>query len=147
MAARKCSRFQFECHSGECIAIYNACDGIPQCQDNTDEDPALGCPAASTEGAPSVRRLGDGAAGGSGEAVQPPAATWDNVAPAKSDPRSSVDVWQGGSRFPNSGQGYPPGIFSHRPTILDTYSPYQPSVGSQSLIHWSQNVRLYVKVA
>lgn len=33
----KCSRFQFPCHSGECIAIYNACDGIPQCLDGSDE--------------------------------------------------------------------------------------------------------------
>ncbi|XP_056637841.1 uncharacterized protein LOC130445938 isoform X2 [Diorhabda sublineata] len=41
----KCSRFQFECHSSkECIAIYNACDGIPQCADGSDEGPELGCP-------------------------------------------------------------------------------------------------------
>ena len=33
----KCSRFQFQCHSGECIAIYNACDKIPQCMDGSDE--------------------------------------------------------------------------------------------------------------
>ncbi|XP_065211781.1 uncharacterized protein LOC135839583 isoform X1 [Planococcus citri] len=40
-----CSRYQFECRtSGECIAIYNACDGIPQCADHSDEDPELGCP-------------------------------------------------------------------------------------------------------
>lgn len=32
-----CGRFQFKCHSGECIAIYNACDGIPQCEDGSDE--------------------------------------------------------------------------------------------------------------
>ncbi|KAH8249265.1 hypothetical protein KR032_007749 [Drosophila birchii] len=34
-----CSRFQFTCHSGECIAVYNACDGIPQCEDGSDEGP------------------------------------------------------------------------------------------------------------
>ncbi|XP_065580167.1 low-density lipoprotein receptor-related protein 11-like [Artemia franciscana] len=39
----KCGRFQFSCHSdGECIAIYNVCDGIPQCEDQSDEDPR-GC--------------------------------------------------------------------------------------------------------
>lgn len=45
LAVRKCSRFQFECRStSECIAIYNACDGIPQCADGSDEDPELECP-------------------------------------------------------------------------------------------------------
>ncbi|EDV32411.1 uncharacterized protein Dana_GF15825 [Drosophila ananassae] len=34
-----CGRFQFTCHSGECIAVYNACDGIPQCEDGSDEGP------------------------------------------------------------------------------------------------------------
>ncbi|KAF4521599.1 hypothetical protein B566_EDAN001319 [Ephemera danica] len=43
---RKCSRYQFECRtSGECIAIYNACDGIPQCADASDEGPELACPS------------------------------------------------------------------------------------------------------
>ena len=33
-----CGRFQFQClESKECIAIYNACDGIPQCADGSDE--------------------------------------------------------------------------------------------------------------
>lgn len=39
--AAVCGRFQFQCHSGECIAIYNACDGIPQCEDGSDETPAV----------------------------------------------------------------------------------------------------------
>ncbi|CAH0554977.1 unnamed protein product [Brassicogethes aeneus] len=44
---RKCSRFQFECRSTrECIAIYNACDGVPQCADGSDEAPELECPPA-----------------------------------------------------------------------------------------------------
>lgn len=34
-----CGRFQFRCHSGECIAIYNVCDGISQCEDGSDETP------------------------------------------------------------------------------------------------------------
>lgn len=41
----QCSRYQFECKSsGECIAIYNACDGIPQCSDGSDEALELDCP-------------------------------------------------------------------------------------------------------
>ncbi len=48
-AVRTCSRYQFECHTTrECIAIYNACDGIAQCSDGSDEAPELGCPATST---------------------------------------------------------------------------------------------------
>ncbi|XP_015588825.1 uncharacterized protein LOC107264751 [Cephus cinctus] len=40
-----CSRNQFECRtSGDCIAIYNACDGVPQCADASDEAAELGCP-------------------------------------------------------------------------------------------------------
>lgn len=51
--ARKCSRYQFECRStGECIAIYNACDGIPQCADGSDEAPELGCPEMTTTSPP-----------------------------------------------------------------------------------------------
>ncbi|XP_011314228.1 uncharacterized protein [Fopius arisanus] len=40
-----CSRNQYECRtSGDCIAIYNVCDGIPQCTDGSDEAAELGCP-------------------------------------------------------------------------------------------------------
>ncbi|KAK6636093.1 hypothetical protein RUM43_009745 [Polyplax serrata] len=46
--SQQCSRYQFECRaSGECIAIYNACDGIPQCSDGSDEAPELDCPTIS----------------------------------------------------------------------------------------------------
>ncbi|XP_055595695.1 transcription factor SPT20 homolog [Uranotaenia lowii] len=34
-----CRLYEFACHSGECIAVYNACDGIPQCADGSDEGP------------------------------------------------------------------------------------------------------------
>lgn len=36
-----CGRFQFQCHSGECIAIYNVCDNVPQCEDGSDETAAV----------------------------------------------------------------------------------------------------------
>ncbi|KFB39748.1 hypothetical protein ZHAS_00007442 [Anopheles sinensis] len=35
----QCGHFEFPCHSGECIAVYNVCDGIPQCEDGSDEGP------------------------------------------------------------------------------------------------------------
>ncbi|XP_055640363.1 bromodomain-containing protein 4 [Toxorhynchites rutilus septentrionalis] len=35
--AIQCGHYEFPCHSGECIAVYNACDGIPQCADGSDE--------------------------------------------------------------------------------------------------------------
>lgn len=41
----ECSRNQFECRTtGDCIAIYNVCDGIPQCSDGSDEAAELNCP-------------------------------------------------------------------------------------------------------
>lgn len=40
-ASSHCGRFQFQCHSGDCIAVYNACDGIPQCDDGSDEGPEV----------------------------------------------------------------------------------------------------------
>ncbi|KAK9876997.1 hypothetical protein WA026_016025 [Henosepilachna vigintioctopunctata] len=54
---KKCSRYQFECRSTrECIAIYNACDGIPQCADGSDEAAELGCPEATTPPSPNQQR-------------------------------------------------------------------------------------------
>ncbi|XP_045485598.1 uncharacterized protein LOC111003715 isoform X2 [Pieris rapae] len=42
-----CSRYQFACATGgECVAVYNACDGVPQCADGSDEAPELACPQA-----------------------------------------------------------------------------------------------------
>lgn len=42
-----CKRFEFQCHAagneGGCIGIYNVCDGIPQCEDASDE---IECPPA-----------------------------------------------------------------------------------------------------
>ncbi|XP_063223294.1 uncharacterized protein LOC134531542 isoform X4 [Bacillus rossius redtenbacheri] len=55
LTSRRCSRYQFECRSsGECIAIYNACDGIPQCSDSSDEAAELGCPAQAVVTTPAA---------------------------------------------------------------------------------------------
>uniref|UniRef100_A0A0K2T9E8 MANSC domain-containing protein n=1 Tax=Lepeophtheirus salmonis TaxID=72036 RepID=A0A0K2T9E8_LEPSM len=42
----ECGRYQFQCHSGECVAIYDVCNGIPQCRDASDEDPQE-CPSTT----------------------------------------------------------------------------------------------------
>lgn len=36
-ASASCSKFQFTCSNGECIAIYDACDGMAHCSDGSDE--------------------------------------------------------------------------------------------------------------
>ncbi|XP_035231597.1 uncharacterized protein LOC118203428 isoform X2 [Stegodyphus dumicola] len=41
----RCHHYQFQClNNSECIAIYNVCDGIPQCPDGSDESNELKCP-------------------------------------------------------------------------------------------------------
>ncbi|XP_050076999.1 uncharacterized protein LOC126564109 [Anopheles maculipalpis] len=55
LSSQQCGHFEFPCHSGECIAVYNVCDGIPQCEDGSDE--GAECPqknsgsSATVEGA------------------------------------------------------------------------------------------------
>ena len=44
---RECGQFEWRCGSGECVASYDTCNGIPQCVDASDEDPAQ-CPVTST---------------------------------------------------------------------------------------------------
>uniref|UniRef100_A0A1I8PLI1 MANSC domain-containing protein n=1 Tax=Stomoxys calcitrans TaxID=35570 RepID=A0A1I8PLI1_STOCA len=56
-ASAQCGRFQFSCHSGECIAIYNACDGIPQCEDGSDEGPE--CSGANSNLTPASKSSSD----------------------------------------------------------------------------------------
>uniref|UniRef100_A0A1Q3FS43 MANSC domain-containing protein n=1 Tax=Culex tarsalis TaxID=7177 RepID=A0A1Q3FS43_CULTA len=51
----QCGHYEFPCHSGECIAVYNACDGIPQCADGSDEGPECRRPAAQP--APQVKPI------------------------------------------------------------------------------------------
>jgi len=46
-----CGRYQFHCNSGECIAIYDTCNGIPQCKDGSDEERSI-CPASSSPAPP-----------------------------------------------------------------------------------------------
>lgn len=55
-----CRHYQFQCqNSSECIAVYNVCDGIPQCPDGSDEAEDLKCP--STPAPP--QRLPEGTSG------------------------------------------------------------------------------------
>ncbi|XP_029671776.1 uncharacterized protein LOC115240640 isoform X2 [Formica exsecta] len=51
-----CSRNQYECRSsGDCIAIYNVCDGIPQCTDGSDEAADLVCPTEKPTVPPNIQ--------------------------------------------------------------------------------------------
>lgn len=44
LSSSGCGIWQFTCGSGDCIAGYDVCDGIPQCDDNSDEAPET-CPS------------------------------------------------------------------------------------------------------
>ena len=50
--SRACGDFQFRCRSGECVATYDTCNGIPQCTDASDEDPGM-CSTSTTLSPPS----------------------------------------------------------------------------------------------
>lgn len=51
-----CTRNQYECRSsGDCIAIYNVCDGIPQCADGSDEAADLVCPTEKPTAPPIIQ--------------------------------------------------------------------------------------------
>ena len=39
-----CGQYEFSCQSGDCIAVYDVCNGIAQCADGSDEDPSV-CPS------------------------------------------------------------------------------------------------------
>ncbi|XP_043251201.1 uncharacterized protein LOC122396676 isoform X1 [Colletes gigas] len=56
LVKQACSRNQYECRSsGDCIAVYNVCDGIPQCADGSDEAATdLVCPTEKPTISPSV---------------------------------------------------------------------------------------------
>ncbi|KAI1302422.1 hypothetical protein HDE_02513 [Halotydeus destructor] len=46
-ASNRCQHYQFACrNTSDCIAVYNVCDGIPQCPDGSDEATDLYCPGA-----------------------------------------------------------------------------------------------------
>ncbi|XP_076069202.1 uncharacterized protein LOC143041252 [Oratosquilla oratoria] len=110
-SSRKCSPFEFQCHSGECLAVYNACDGIPQCQDGSDEGLALGCPQATT--VPPAPEPGRSAAGFRSPVSQLPAA---NQNPVLSAP------WDSKPQYEDDGHHHE--IFVHRTNLLNSYGPY-----------------------
>uniref|UniRef100_A0A182JW16 MANSC domain-containing protein n=1 Tax=Anopheles christyi TaxID=43041 RepID=A0A182JW16_9DIPT len=73
-AVQQCGHFEFPCHSGECIAVYNVCDGIPQCEDGSDE--GVECPQKnaiiSSPAVQQVRDKGSGIVNVNGGSVNKP---------------------------------------------------------------------------
>lgn len=55
-----CAEHQFKCANGsECIAIYDVCNGIPQCADGSDEADSLDCHARDGKQAAKQVDIGD----------------------------------------------------------------------------------------
>lgn len=91
-----CGRFQFACHSGECIAVYNACDGIPQCEDGSDEGPE--CSGANAKSASNIVAT---SVDSPTKIVQQPIQTIQNQYKInnREDPLSSPPVWSTGNEL------------------------------------------------
>ncbi|XP_050423901.1 uncharacterized protein LOC126835389 isoform X2 [Adelges cooleyi] len=102
----RCSRNQFECKtSGECIAIYNACDGIPQCSDGSDEAVELACPTTASINYPQT--FPNKPIDASGQQINPsmPQYQWKNQPPVYS---SNINYNNGKGDQPTYGANYIP---------------------------------------
>lgn len=96
--ASSCGRFQFACHSGECIAVYNACDGIPQCEDGSDEGPE--CSGANAKSASNIVAT---SVDSPTKIVQQPIQSIQNqykpMINNREDPMSSPPIWSNGNEL------------------------------------------------
>ncbi|VEN47560.1 unnamed protein product [Callosobruchus maculatus] len=119
-ASGRCSRFQFECRggNGECIAIYNACDGVPQCADGSDEAPELGCPDLMAANAPPVNTQA------------PPTRAETQV--QRAGLKQIHPIYDGG--VPDMIQPAPQVVMPHQ----DTVPPYQPAAPVPYQNHFPQ---------
>ncbi|XP_075723635.1 uncharacterized protein LOC119168218 isoform X2 [Rhipicephalus microplus] len=126
--SHQCQHYQFRCqNSSECIAVYNVCDGIPQCVDGSDEAEDLKCPgakipeASSATASPSTTTLpttADHARPGSTAAVdteqqyRAPPASPPQPSMVDDNPRHGPTVDMGGGRIPkpilNGHNSFPP---------------------------------------
>ncbi|KAL1447632.1 hypothetical protein MTO96_028442 [Rhipicephalus appendiculatus] len=126
--SHQCQHYQFRCqNSSECIAVYNVCDGIPQCVDGSDEAEDLKCPgakipeASSATASPSTTTLpttADHARPGSTAAVdteqqdRAPPANPPQPSAVDDSPRHNSAVDMGGGRIPkpmlNGHNSFPP---------------------------------------
>ncbi|XP_026314115.1 basic proline-rich protein [Hyposmocoma kahamanoa] len=149
--SRRCSRYQFECRAGgECIAVYNACDGVPQCADGSDEAPELACPppAAPPRTAPApppavpapalpppapVRQPQDNFLSevAEGAAAEAGGARWPHRLMQAQPPRRYTEGGVSGGGVVTGVGGVVPHIFSHKGGLVQDegalpYAPFAP---------------------
>ncbi|XP_068632712.1 uncharacterized protein [Battus philenor] len=132
----RCSRYQFECRrGGECIAVYNACDGVPQCADGSDEAPELGCPAPpGTPPAPPPHAQvlegveGEAAEPGAGELWPRRLTQAQRRYPGAADGTGDAGGASAAGGGARSGTGGAPHIFSHQGGLMQpaAFAPAWP---------------------
>ncbi|XP_071454683.1 uncharacterized protein [Hetaerina americana] len=138
----KCSRYQFECRStGECIAIYNACDGIPQCADGSDEGSELDCPSAASTSPLGHPRGQEETGHVHNHPHQPqkvPAVTTAGTNPITPPPSPQVSSQAMAHHMPPAVEGYLPIRGVHSPQSVPSTAHQVPAQPPQFQPNWAE---------